>query len=74
MCERLWGDSFFIPSEKAWKRVADGQYRAFNLFILDPIGKIFSACMNNQMEKVGGSCGVSSVPRPCQSCACTHGA
>eukprot|EP00802_Teleaulax_amphioxeia_P003716 Tamp_03719.p1 GENE.Tamp_03719~~Tamp_03719.p1 ORF type:complete len:624 (+),score=142.25 Tamp_03719:66-1874(+) len=52
MCERLWGDSFFIPSEKAWKRVADGQYRAFNLFILDPIGKIFSACMNNQMEKL----------------------
>jgi hypothetical protein len=22
MCERLWGDSFFIPSEKAWKSVA----------------------------------------------------
>ena len=69
MCERLWGDSFFIPSEKAWKRVADGQYRAFNLFILDPIGKIFSAYMNDQMEKVGGSesCGVTSVPRPSQT-------
>ena len=52
MCERLWGDSFFIPSEKQWKRAADPKYRAFNLFILDPIGKIFSACMNNQGEKL----------------------
>ena len=52
MCERLWGDYFFIPSEKQWKRVADPQFRAFNLFILDPIGKIFSACMNDQMEKL----------------------
>ena len=25
MCDRLWGDYFFIPSEKVWKRVADPQ-------------------------------------------------
>jgi len=52
MCERLWGDYFFIPKEKQWKRSADPQFRAFSLFILDPIGKIFSACMNDQMEKL----------------------
>ena len=52
MCERLWGDYFFIPKEKQWKRSADSQFRAFSLFVLDPIGKIFSACMNDQMEKL----------------------
>ena len=59
----------FSSPAKAWKRVADGQYRAFILFFFDPIGKIFSAYMNDQMEKVGGSesCGVTSVPRPSQT-------
>lgn len=52
MCERLWGDHFFIPVERRWAKLADPQYRAFNLFILDPIGKIFSACMNDQVEKL----------------------
>ena len=63
------GATHFSSPAKAWKRVADGQYRAFILFFFDPIGKIFSAYMNDQMEKVGGSesCGVTSVPRPSQT-------
>ena len=52
MCDRLWGDYYFVPVDKQWKRSGLPQFRAFNLFILDPIGKIFSACMNDQMEKL----------------------
>ena len=52
MADRLWGDHYFAAGEKRWKQEGQASERAFNLFILDPIGKIFSACMNKQTEKL----------------------
>ena len=48
---KLWGDNFFNPKTKKWTtkdKDADGQQleRAFNMFILDPIFKIFDSIMN----------------------------
>jgi len=39
MSERLWGENYFNPAEKKWTKSGDSQFRAFNMFILDPIGK-----------------------------------
>ncbi|PKI82412.1 translation elongation factor 2 [Malassezia vespertilionis] len=51
MMAKLWGDNFFNPKTKKWttKDVdADGKplERAFNMFILDPIYRIFESIMN----------------------------
>jgi elongation factor 2 len=52
---KLWGDNFFNPKTKKWTtkdKDADGQQleRAFNMFILDPIFKIFDSIMNFKKE------------------------
>jgi len=52
MTERLWGDNYFNPAEKKWTKTGDSANRAFNMFVLDPIGKIFRACMNDQLDKL----------------------
>ncbi|ANB12347.1 elongation factor 2 [Sugiyamaella lignohabitans] len=57
MMERLWGDSFFNPKTKKWtnkEKDADGKVleRAFNMFVLDPIFKIFNAIMNYKKEEI----------------------
>lgn len=51
MMKRLWGENFFNPKTKKWTKNpndADGKplERAFNMFILDPIFKLFDAIMN----------------------------
>jgi len=51
MMAKLWGDNFFNPATKKWTKTAntdDGKplERAFNMFVLDPIFKIFEAVMN----------------------------
>ncbi|KAG8758638.1 Elongation factor 2 [Serendipita sp. 396] len=55
MMAKLWGDNFFNPATKKWSTKAtdaDGKQleRAFNMFILDPIFKIFDAVMNFKKE------------------------
>lgn len=62
--DKLWGDNFFNPKTKKWSTKAadtDGKQleRAFNMFVLDPIFKIFDATMNfkkdallNMIEKL----------------------
>ncbi|KAJ6487915.1 P-loop containing nucleoside triphosphate hydrolase protein [Mycena sanguinolenta] len=50
MMERLWGDNFFDSKTKKWTTQstdADGEHleRSFNMFVLDPILKIFEAVM-----------------------------
>ncbi len=55
MMERLWGDNYFNPATKKWTTKspdADGKplERAFNMFILDPIYKIFEAVMTSNKE------------------------
>jgi elongation factor 2 len=57
MMERLWGDSFFNPKTKKWTnkvKDADGKTleRAFNMFVLDPIFKIFSSVMNYKKDEI----------------------
>ncbi|AET38061.1 elongation factor 2 Ecym_2319 [Eremothecium cymbalariae DBVPG len=57
MMERLWGDSYFNPKTKKWSnkdRDADGKplERAFNMFVLDPIFRLFSAIMNFKKDEV----------------------
>lgn len=53
MMSRLWGDSFFDPKTKKWRKSAtskDGRplKRAFCQFVLDPIYKLFNAIMNDE--------------------------
>lgn len=57
MMERLWGDSFFNPKTKKWTnkdKDADGQplERAFNMFVLDPIFRLFAAIMNFKKDQI----------------------
>ncbi|KAG0055093.1 Elongation factor 2 [Gryganskiella cystojenkinii] len=55
MAEKLWGDHFFVPTTKKWSRKShdeDGKprERAFNLFVLDPIFKLFDTIMNGKKD------------------------
>lgn len=44
---RLWGDNFFSKKTKKWsKNKENDNERAFNMYILDPIFKLFDAIMN----------------------------
>jgi elongation factor 2 len=57
MMAKLWGDNFFNPATKKWTTKAndaDGKSleRAFNMFVLDPIFKIFDAVMNFKKDAV----------------------
>lgn len=57
MMERLWGDSFFNPKTKKWTnkdKDADGKQleRAFNMFVLDPIFRLFSSIMNFKKDEI----------------------
>ncbi|GAA96168.1 hypothetical protein E5Q_02829 [Mixia osmundae IAM 14324] len=57
MMGKLWGDNFFNPKTKKWTTKntgADGEVleRAFNMFILDPIFKIFDSVMNFKKDAI----------------------
>ncbi|KAI0778312.1 P-loop containing nucleoside triphosphate hydrolase protein [Trametes elegans] len=61
MMDRLWGDNFFNPATKKWTTKStdtDGKQleRAFNMFVLDPIFRIFDAVMNYKKDQVGTIC------------------
>jgi len=56
MMQRLWGDNYFNPKTKKWVKTptdADGKplERAFNMFVLDPIFKIFESVMNFKKDQ-----------------------
>jgi len=56
MMNRLWGENYFSPATKKWTTKATGAdgkplERAFNMFILDPIFKLFDAIMNFKKEQ-----------------------
>jgi len=58
MMAKLWGDNFFNPATRKWSTKgadADGKplERAFNMFVLDPIFKIFDAVMNFKKDAIG---------------------
>ena len=49
---RLWGENFFNKTTKKWSKVKDNDNdRAFNIYILDPIFKLFDAIMNFKKEE-----------------------
>lgn len=57
MMTRLWGDHFFNPATKKWgtkSTDAEGKTleRCFNMFVLDPIFKIFANVMDFKKEQV----------------------
>ncbi|KAJ8090027.1 translation elongation factor 2 [Marasmius tenuissimus] len=52
MMAKLWGDNYFNPSTRKWTTRSTGPdgeplERAFNMFVLDPIYKIFEACRDD---------------------------
>ncbi|PWN89633.1 putative EFT2-translation elongation factor eEF2 [Acaromyces ingoldii] len=56
MMSKLWGDNFFNPKTKKWTtkdKDADGNQleRAFNMFVLDPIFKVFDSIMNFKKDE-----------------------
>ncbi|KAK3834865.1 MAG: P-loop containing nucleoside triphosphate hydrolase protein [Linnemannia elongata] len=59
MMTKLWGENYFNPTTKKWTNKgtdADGKplERAFNMFVLDPIFKLFDTTMNKKKEDVHG--------------------
>ncbi|TPX58268.1 hypothetical protein PhCBS80983_g03249 [Powellomyces hirtus] len=56
MMGRLWGENYFNPKTKKWSTKgtdAEGKpiERAFNLFVLDPIFRLFDSIMNFKKEE-----------------------
>lgn len=50
---RFWGDNFFNPQTKKWRKSAEEGYnRGFNQFVMDPIQKVFDAILKNEKDKV----------------------
>merc|ERR1719487_1910001 len=50
---RLWGDWYFNPKEKKWQKLtqgAGGLERAYCMFCLTPISKIFKNCMDDNTD------------------------
>ncbi|KAF9544412.1 Elongation factor 2 [Mortierella hygrophila] len=59
MMTKLWGENYFNPTTKKWTNKgtdAEGKplERAFNMFVLDPIFKLFDTTMNKKKEDVHG--------------------
>merc|ERR1712029_716427 len=51
LMNRLWGENFYNPTTKKWaKKSGDGYNRAFCMFVLDPIFKVFDSIMNFKKE------------------------
>lgn len=66
MMQRLWGDNFFNPKEKKWIKTTDGTKpagleRAFCMFCLTPIGKVFTNCMDEKYDAVTKMLGAVGV-------------
>jgi len=52
LMSRLWGDKFYSTTERKWKKEAsETSVRGFNMFVLDPIFKMFDAVMNFKKDK-----------------------
>jgi len=52
LMKKLWGESFFNPKTKKWSKSKDADnVRSFNMYILDPIYKVFDAIMNFKKEE-----------------------
>jgi len=65
MMTRLWGNNYFAAKEKKWKLNTDtappGLERAYCMFCLTPISKIFKNCMEEQYDAVTKMLGAVGV-------------
>jgi elongation factor 2 len=57
MMGRLWGENYFNPKTKKWTTTGQGPdgtpiERAFNLFVLDPIFRLFDAILNVKKDLI----------------------
>ena len=57
--QKLWGENYFNPITKKWSKQqsvindqGDMNERAFCLFVLDPIYKLFDAIINSKKEEL----------------------
>jgi len=51
LMKKLWGENFFNAKTKKWaKTKAEDNTRSFNMYVLDPIYKVFDAIMNFKKE------------------------
>lgn len=58
---KLWGDNFFNPATRKWTTSgtdANGKplERAFNMFVLEPIFKVFDVVMNFKKDQIDTIC------------------
>ncbi|KAK4029148.1 eukaryotic translation elongation factor 2 [Daphnia magna] len=52
LMNRLWGENFFNPTTKKWSKTKDNDNkRSFNMYVLDPLYKVFDAIMNYKKEE-----------------------
>jgi len=55
LMDKLWGESYFNPKTKKWAKTKDDDNkRAFNMYILDPIYKVFDSIMNFKKDVIPG--------------------
>merc|ERR1712157_511571 len=55
LMDKLWGESCFNPKTKKWAKTKDDDNkRAFNMYILDPIYKVFDSIMNFKKDVIPG--------------------
>jgi len=57
MMQKLWGDNYFNPKTKKWTKKGTDEEgkpleRAFCLFVLDPIFRLFDGIMNGRKDEV----------------------
>ena len=51
LMKKLWGENFFNAKTKKWSKTkAEDNTRSFNMYVLDPIYKVFDAIMNFKKE------------------------
>jgi len=52
LMKRLWGENFFNPTTKKWQKTKEsGNHRSFNMYVLDPLYKLFDAIMEYKKEE-----------------------
>merc|ERR1712121_142089 len=53
LMSKLWGESFFNPTTRKWSKHKDeANKRSFNMYVLDPIFKVFDAIMGYKKEEI----------------------
>jgi len=53
LMSKLWGESFFNPQTRKWSKHKDeNNKRSFNMYVLDPIFKVFDAIMGYKKEEI----------------------